>query len=140
MTASLLADLLGPLHMHFLAARRAYRDYLDGGRAFVHTRSLRRINLSARSLLLNRGWRLPAELQPDAAALVAHYDVWLSHWSDRRAEARPGPHDAFVFENRHTYPKDAEARLEALYERLRSAEAEATTRSAFAQAVAGREA
>jgi hypothetical protein len=115
---SLLHDLLGPLHMHFLAARAAYRAYLDNGRAFLFAQSLRRVNVSARTLLMARGYLLPAALQEDAAALVAHYDVWLTLWTQHRRSTRPQQSDAFVFENSFTYPKEAEARLEALFETL----------------------
>jgi len=137
MALPLLADLLGPLHMHFAAARRAYRDYLDGGRTFLHARSLRRINASARSLLLARGWMLPDRLQEDAACLISHYDVWMSLWGDHRAALRPGPDDVFAFENRHSYPREAEARLEALYERLRAQEEEPGSPAANAAVPSG---
>ena len=118
MTHALVDDLLGPLHMHFLCARKAYGDYLANGRRFLFALSLRRINLSARGLLLTKGHLLPAELQQEAAALIGHYDVWLTLWMEHRRQTRPGLDDMFAFENAFTYPREAEARLEALYESL----------------------
>lgn len=115
----LLDELLGPLHMHFLAARLAYGDYLANGRTFLFARSLRRVNGAARELLLHKGYLLPEALQSHAAALIRHYDVWMSLWDDLAEEARPAPGDPFVFENRITYPKDSEARLREMYEQLR---------------------
>ena len=121
MHPSLLHDLLGPLHMHFLAARTAYLAYLDNGRGFVFAQSLRRTNGAARELLARRGYLLPAELQADAAALIAHYDVWTALWIDHRRRTMPGPNDPFVFENSFTYPREAEQRIEALYAQLAAA-------------------
>lgn len=115
---SLLHDLLGPLHMHFRAARAAYRGYLDNGRTFLFAKSLRRVNVSARALLMARGHLLPPELREDVAALVAHYDVWLTLWTEHRRATQPALSDPFVFQNSFTYPKEAEARLEALFETL----------------------
>ena len=117
----LLDDLLGPLHMHFLAAAAAYADYLAAGKSFLFASSLRRTNASARELLLRNGWRLPERLQTDAAALVRHYDAWLTLWDDHASRLRPEPGDAFVFAKSVTYPKPAEERLEALYRRLSGA-------------------
>ncbi|HEY0097262.1 MAG TPA: hypothetical protein VGB96_23250 [Archangium sp.] len=104
--------------MHFLAARAAYRGYLENGRAFLFARSLRRVNVAARTLLMSRGHLLPPPLQEDAAALVAHYDVWLTLWDAHRKALRPALADAFVFENSFTYPKDSEGRIEALFTEL----------------------
>ena len=116
----LLDDLLGPLHMHFLAATSAYADYLAAGKSFLFACSLRRTNASARQLLLDRGWRLPESHQADAAALLRHYDAWLTLWDAHSERLRPGPGDPFVFANDVTFPKDAQERLEALYRRLRT--------------------
>ncbi|HWT11858.1 MAG TPA: hypothetical protein VN231_03815 [Allosphingosinicella sp.] len=117
----LLDELLGPLHMHFLAAKSAYQAYLDNGRTFLFAAGLRRINLSVRALLLAKGYLLPDPLQPCATALVGHYDVWLTLWEDLAERSRPAPSDRFVFENRVTYPREAEQALERLYEQLRQA-------------------
>jgi hypothetical protein len=116
----LLDDLLGPLHMHFLVAAAAYADYLAAGKSFLFASSLRRTNASARKLLLGQGWRLPESRQADAAALVRHYDAWLTLWDAQAALLRPEAGDPFAFANDVTYPKEAEERLEALYSRLRA--------------------
>lgn len=117
---SLLDDLLGPLHMHFRAAALAYADYLAGGKSFLFASSLRRTNAAVRALLLGRGWLLPEDLQADAAALVRHYDVWLTLWDDLAKRLEPAMEDPFVFANAVTFPKASQERLEALYRRLRA--------------------
>jgi hypothetical protein len=117
---SLLDDLLGPLHMHFRVAASAYADYLAGGKSFLFASSLRRTNAGVRELLLGQGWRLPEDLQADSAALVRHYDVWMTLWDDLAERLRPAMEDPFVFANAVTFPKASKERLEALYERLRS--------------------
>lgn len=116
----LLDDLLGPLHMHFLVAAAAYADYLAAGKSFLFASSLRRTNGSARELLLGHGWRLPESHQSDAAALLRHYDAWLTLWDEHAARLRPKAGDEFVFANDVTYPRDSQERLETLYRRLRA--------------------
>ena len=108
-------ELLGPLHMHFRAARAAYADYMANGKSFLFASSLRRINGGAHDLLLARGWLLPEALREDAVALVRHYDVWTSLWDDLAERTRPSFDEPFVFENSVTYPREAEARLERLF-------------------------
>jgi len=108
-------ELLGPLHMHFLAAAQAYRDYLENGQSFVFACTLRRTNASARELLLRRGHLLPRERVGDAVALLRHYDVWLTCWDELAARMKPGLEDRFVFENAVTFPKDAQRRLDELF-------------------------
>jgi hypothetical protein len=118
---ALLDELLGPLHMHFRTARAAYQDYLANGRTFLWANSLKRINGAARALLLAKGYLLPDELQDDAAALVRHYDVWLTRWDDFAARIAPALDDPFDFENDVSFPRDAEKRLERLYQTVRGA-------------------
>ena len=112
--------LLGPLGMHFLAAAGAYSDYLENGRSYLFACSLRRINASARELLLTCGHLLPDDHRPDALALLRHYDVWLTLWDHHSAALKPAVEEAFVFENAVNFPKDAQQRLVALYERISS--------------------
>lgn len=114
----LVDELLGPLHMHFLSAQAAYRDYLANGKSFLFANSLRRINASAKALLIHKGYLLPERNQADAAALIRHYDVWLTLWDDLAHREKPGLDDAFVFDNSITYPKEAELALQHLYRQL----------------------
>lgn len=111
-------ELLGPLHMHFRAARAGYADYMANGKSFLFASSLRRINGGARDLLLARGWLLPEPLRDEAVALVRHYDVWVTLWDDLAARTRPTFDAPFVFENAMTYPRESEARLERLFAEL----------------------
>lgn len=111
--------LLGPLHMHFLAADQAYADYLANGKSFLFACSLRRINQAARELLLQHGHLLPDTAQQHALALVRHYDVWLSLWDELAARERPTANDLFVFENPVRFPREARDALASLYDELR---------------------
>lgn len=113
----LLRDaLLGPLHIHFLAAAQAYRDYFENGKSFLFACSLRRTNASARELLLHHAYLLPDELQPHALALLRHYDVWLTLWDELAANTEPTMEQPFVFENPVSFPKEAQRKLLELYE------------------------
>jgi hypothetical protein len=105
--------------MHFLAAGQAYADYMDNGKSFLFACSLRRINASARELLLTHGHLLPKEMQPHAITLLRHYDVWLTLWDELAASMKPSLDQAFVFENPVQFPKDAQQALRQLYERIR---------------------
>lgn len=116
---ALLSELLGPLHMHLAAARTLYGQYLEGGKRFAFADALRQTNLRARSLLLEKGWMLPEPLQADAAALIAHWEVWLSLWEAHRRATDPEPNDEFAFANDFTWPAESARRLEDLYEALR---------------------
>ena len=113
---ALLHQLLGPLHMHFRAAHAAYAAYLENGKAFLFACSLKRLNLGARGLLLERGHLLPEALRPEAIALIGHYDAWLTLWERHAEQMRPGPGDAFAFDNDVTSPRRAEAAIEALFQ------------------------
>jgi len=115
---ALVRELLGPLHGHFRAAKAAYADYLGHGKAFRFARRLKRENLAARRLLVDRGHRLPEALRTHAAALIGHYDVWLGLWDELAARTAPGPDDPFAFENAVTYPREAEEALTAYYRSL----------------------
>ena len=117
----LLHQLLGPLHMHFKAAKAAYHRYLSNGKSFLFAVSLRRINSSARQLLLDKGYLLPEERQADAVALIEHYDVWLTLWDDLASRGPIAFGEPFVFENKVNYPRDSEQRLGELYRMLTAA-------------------
>ena len=112
---ALLHNLLGPLHLHFATADRAYRDYQESGKSFLFACSLRRINASARALLLAHGYLLAEPLQADVLALVRHYDVWLTLWDDLERRSKPSFDDPFVFANRINFPIKSKERLEAVY-------------------------
>jgi len=119
MTNSIMDVLLGPLHTHFLCARSAYAAYLNNGRQFLFAKSLRRMNQSARTLLLEKAHLLPPPLQEDAVHLISHYDIWLELWAEHRRRTEPKLNDVFAFQNAFRYPCDAESRLEAFYEASR---------------------
>ena len=112
--------LLGPLHIHFLAAARAYGDYLENGKSFLFACSLRRTNASARQLLLTYGHLLPDDMQGHAIALLRHYDVWLTLWDQLAEEEKPSMEQAFVFENPVRFPREAQQALEDLLEQSRA--------------------
>jgi hypothetical protein len=117
--AELCRNLLGPLSDHFNAAGKAYADYLQNGKSFRFACALRRINGSARALLVDHRDLLPEELQGHAAALVHHYDVWMALWDDLAAAGEPGMEDPFVFENPVRFPRESQRALLECYDQLR---------------------
>lgn len=103
--------------MHFLAADQAYADYMANGKSFLFAGSLRRINESARQLLLAHGYLLSADDQRHAIALLRHYDVWLTLWDELAEQMRPAPDDPFVFDNPVSFPARAKEALIELGDR-----------------------
>lgn len=110
--------LLKPLLLCFLAGDQAYSKYMAGGKTYFFACELRRINASARALLLEHGHRLPAHARDTAVALLRHYDTWMRLWDDLSARQRPSPDATFIFDNPVRFPREARLALIALYEEL----------------------
>lgn len=98
----------------------AYQTYLSKGKTYEYARLIKQYNLEVYQLLQNHSLLLPARLRPDALALIRHYEAWLERWNDLDKKLSPELNDLFVFENPHTFPKEAAQRLEAEYDRLKS--------------------
>ena len=116
----LLADLLGPVHMHMKRAEAAYHAYLADGRKFIYTQVIRDSNEAVRDLLLRRGYLLRDDLQVDALKLIEHLDIWLLKWYATREANQPALDDPFIFTNASVFPKQAAENLEAMYAQLAS--------------------
>jgi len=112
-------ELTGQLYMNLKRSETAYREYLQGGKTFMHARILRQYNEKIRELILEKGHILSEHLQENALELVAHYDIWMQKWDELKASLRPSPGDEFVFPNNSTFPKEAATKLEQEYKRLK---------------------
>ena len=52
---TLIAELIGPLNMHFKRGEAAYQNLYSDGRQFLFTKILRDNNREIRSLILHKG-------------------------------------------------------------------------------------
>lgn len=95
-----------------------YKAYLAAGKTFRYAQILKGNNGKAFQLLIDNKASLPASLQQDAEALIAHYIVWTEKWEELAARLQPEPEDEFVFPNTVTFPRESAARLQAFYEEL----------------------
>jgi hypothetical protein len=107
---TLIAELIGPLNMHFKRGEAAYQNLYSDGRQFLFTKILRDNNREIRSLILHKGYLLPLAQQQNAIDLVAHLDIWLELWAQLAATRAYQPEDQFSFESCN-YPKVAATAL-----------------------------
>jgi hypothetical protein len=106
----LVAELVGPLNMHFKRGEAAYQNLYSDGRQFLFAKILRDNNREIRSLILTKGHLLPLAQQQNAIELVAHLDIWLELWQQLAATRVYKPEDKFSFES-CKYPQEAAAAL-----------------------------
>lgn len=111
LSENIVDELLGPLSIHFEAADLAYNDYLDSGGSFLFACSLRRINASARGILLAKAYLLGGEMRSYAVELIRHYDVWITLWDEHAATNKHAFSDRFAFESALPFPHDAKQSL-----------------------------
>jgi ribonucleotide monophosphatase NagD (HAD superfamily) len=116
---SQLFDLTGQVQLNLNRSAMAYKEYIESGKKFLYARILKIYNSNIRTLLLEKGHLLADELQKDALALIAHYDVWTEKWNDHKEKLQPASDDEFAFPNDATFPREAARRLEAEYQRLK---------------------
>jgi hypothetical protein len=114
-----LAELLGPLNMHFDRTKAAF-DRWDEKNLFLEAEIVRQGNQTIRDTLLSKGHLIPPHLIPDATKLVVHYDVWMEAFDRIRGESSPTPDTAFVFvgPDGYPFPHEAEAAFKAEFRRL----------------------
>lgn len=108
-------DLLKELYENLQASQAAYQDYLGGGKTFYFAQQLKKYNSRITSLLTSQLQLLAPPLQPDAAALLRHYNAWTAKWEQLAAANNPQPNDVFAFENDITFPRQAARNLEAAH-------------------------
>ena len=119
-TSSLLQDCLGPLVMSFRRSSSAYRNYLNHGKTFRWSLVIWRANNDLVSLLIQTGWMLPDTHKDEAIRIVTHLDLWASLWERHKCDMQPTLDDIFVFENSHSFPRDAEEKIIELFTLLSS--------------------
>ncbi|MDZ4390665.1 MAG: hypothetical protein U0974_13145 [Gemmatimonadales bacterium] len=105
------AFLISHLQFLFMCSKDAYSAYTGNGHRFIDAIAIHNHNIATRSLLLNHGHTLPADLYPDMVALVRHYDNWLARWDALERQVSPALTDVFTFETEIPYPREAERRL-----------------------------
>lgn len=105
--------------MNLKRSETAYKEYLQGGKTFMFAKILRLYNEKIRELLLEKGYLLRENLQKDALALIAHYDIWMQKWDELKTNLDPSPNDEFIFPNNFTFPKEAATNLEQEFIRLK---------------------
>jgi hypothetical protein len=92
----------------FDRSKQAYRAYIGGGRTFGLAKAIHAANSEACGML--SAMQLPAGLEADRQALLAHYKAWFAGW-DAEIANRPGNDDVFAFDNVVIFPKDSESRI-----------------------------
>lgn len=107
-----VCSLIQLLRVHFDESLQQYNAYLKDGKKYRYACGLMTANQAARKLLIEQGHILPEDLQPDAAAIIQHYQEWTSDWKALEALLKPGPEDQFVFPTRIPFPKESAKRLE----------------------------
>src|ERR1700694_2722603 len=74
-----LSQLLGPMVMQLERTKRAFERW-NTKNLYLEAKIVREGNVAVRDLLLLNGHLIPAEIMPDAARLVEHYDRWLEEF------------------------------------------------------------
>jgi hypothetical protein len=92
---------------------------LQDEKKFIHAKILKRCNEELRSLLIENSFLLSDTLQHDALTLITHYDIWIEKWNELEQNQKFSLDEIFVFENKHTFPKDAARRIESEFNRIK---------------------
>lgn len=107
-----VCGFLEKLRAHFDESLQQYTAYLQNGKKYRDARRLMTTNQAARELLMERAHLLPEHLQPDAAAIIQHYQEWTADWRALEVQLKPEDDDLFVFPTRVPFPKESAKRLE----------------------------
>lgn len=114
-----LSQLFGPMVMQFERTGRAFARW-SRRNLYLEAAVIREGNRTVRDLLLEKGHLIPPHLMADGVALVEHYDRWLEAFESKRGAESPENDDAFVFVGPEgfPFPREAEERMKAEFERL----------------------
>lgn len=104
----ILAELLGPLQIHFDRTKRAFRRW-DAHNLYLEAKIIRDGNLAIRDLLLLKSHLIPKALREDAGRLIEHYDRWLEEFEKIRGREHPDLDTPFVFVGPQGYPFPVES-------------------------------
>jgi hypothetical protein len=96
-----------------------YKAYLQNGKTYIYAKELRRVNNETTLLLEKNLTIFIPELNAAAKLLIEHYSIWRSKWDELDNELNPSDDDEFVFQNNHTFPKEAAMLFENAYQSLK---------------------
>jgi len=114
-----LIKFLGQTFINLKRSEIAYKNYLQDEKKFIHAKILKTCNEQLRNLLIENSFLLSDTLQHDALSLITHYDIWIEKWNALKQTQKFSLDDIFVFENGHTFPKDAAIRIESEFNRIK---------------------
>jgi hypothetical protein len=114
-----LIKFLGQTFINLKRSEIAYKNYLQDEKKFIHAKILKTCNEQLRSLLIENSFLLSDTLQHDALTLITHYDIWIEKWNALEQTQKFSLDEIFVFENKHTFPKDAAIRIESEFNRIK---------------------
>jgi hypothetical protein len=101
------------------ASAIAYRQYLQNGKTYGYAKELMKFNSAIGSVLSENSSLLAGTLQKSADELIFHYNEWTKKWLALEEELKPGDDDEFVFQNSHTFPRQAAQHLEQVLAELK---------------------
>jgi hypothetical protein len=110
-----LRVVLEEVYKNLQSSRQAYLAYLENGKTYRYAKLLMKYNTAICEQLVAGEKILPSELWPDAKALLEHYEIWMAKWLSLERDLSPADEDVFVFQNTHTFPREAAQRIEAAY-------------------------
>lgn len=114
-----LIKFLGQIFINLKRSEIAYKNYLQDEKTFIHAKILKTCNEQLRSLLIENSFLLSDTMQHDALTLITHYDIWIEKWNALEQTHKFSLDEIFVFENKHTFPKDAAIRIESEFQRIK---------------------
>ncbi len=112
-----VAELLGPLYIHFERTKRASERW-DRKNLFLEAKVIKEGNTVIRDLLLTKGHLIPKELLIHAGELIDHYDGWLEKFEEVTQQRKAGKEVEFVFT--YDFPRSAEAAFKAKFLELKT--------------------
>lgn len=109
-----LEELLAPVKLQLIRSRITLQGY-DANNEY-REKILKECNETIRSLLLEKGHLIPADLVPYAEKFISHYDEWLQAYRTTR-ELNNASEIKYVFT--YNFPHDAEKAFTEKYEAYR---------------------
>lgn len=114
--------LLEDVCQRLILSGKAYREYLQNGQTFFYAKQLFQYNSAIQSALIKDMDILPGNLKSDAVELISHYQAWTEKWLELEKEITPSDSDVFIFQNTHTFPRQAARNIEEALEKLKGKE------------------
>ena len=119
MSEAKIYDFLSEVYTQLKQSEDVYKKYLTNGKTFLYAKKLKSHNLKIKDLLMINSCLLSDMLHKDSILLIAHYNSWLEKWDELEQKLKPEPSDEFIFENSHTFPKQACNNIENEYLKLK---------------------